>query len=228
MSNASPALRIDPPARTVTASVIWLHGLGASGYDFEPIIPQFDRKIREQTRFIFPHAPRRSVTINMGMVMPAWYDIAGADLRATEDGEGIRESEQLLCEFIQREIDAGVTAERIILAGFSQGGAIALHTGLRYPQTLGGIMGLSTYLPLAGTLADEAHSANARTPIFMAHGLWDPVIPISHGEQSQKHLQHLGYPLKWLTYPMDHSVSLPEIVDIDLWLQTQILQYKEN
>ncbi|MFO7593837.1 MAG: alpha/beta hydrolase-fold protein [Pseudomonadota bacterium] len=215
-----PALVIEPP-QTATASVIWLHGLGADGHDFEPIVPELglgDAPIR----FIFPHAPERPVTVNMGYVMRAWYDLTTLDLSEGEDEAGTRESEQLLRHWIEHEIAHGIAAERIILAGFSQGGAIALHTGLRYPEKLGGIMALSTYLPLADTVADEKHAANADTPIFMAHGSDDPVIPPAFAEQSRDQLHSLGHEVEWHEYPMPHSVCMEEIQAIGAWLKQRL------
>lgn len=205
------------PQQPATASVIWLHGLGADGHDFEPIVPELDLG-DAPLRFIFPHAPQRPVTINMGMQMRAWYDITAPDLGQGQDEAGTRESEQLLQQWIEHEVASGIPAERIILAGFSQGGAIALHTGLRYPQRLGGIMALSTYLPLADTVADEKHAANADVPIFMAHGTEDPVIPHDFAEQSRDKLVELGHNVEWHSYPMPHSVCMEEVQAIGQWL----------
>jgi len=209
------------PQQPATAAVIWLHGLGADGHDFEPIVPELglgDAPIR----FIFPHAPQRPVTINMGYVMRAWYDITAPDLGQGQDEAGTRESERLLQAWIEHEIAQGIPAERIILAGFSQGGAIALHTGLRYRQKLGGIMALSTYLPLADTVADEKHAANADIPIFMAHGSDDPIIPLAFAAQSRDQLVSLGHTVEWHEYPMPHSVCMEEIQAISAWLQQRL------
>ena len=200
-------------------SVIWLHGLGASGHDFEPIVPELQLPADKAVRFIFPHAPRQAVTINSGVVMPAWYDIAAMDFLVQQDEAGIRQSEKHLCALIAREQERGVPSERIVLAGFSQGGAVALHTGLRYPQPLGGIMALSTYLPLDELVASERHPANQDIPIMMAHGSYDQVVPIRLAEMSRDYLQELGYQVSWHQYVMDHSVVPAEIDDISLWLQ---------
>jgi phospholipase/carboxylesterase len=217
MSNALlPALVIEP-AQQASASVIWLHGLGADGHDFEPIVPELGLG-DAAVRFIFPHAPERPVTVNMGYVMRAWYDITAADLSQGQDEAGTRESEQLLQAWIEHEMEKGIPAQRIILAGFSQGGAIVLHTGLRYPQRLGGIMALSSYLPLADTVADEKHAANAEVPIFMAHGNEDPVIPLAFAEQSRDQLTALGHQVEWHEYSMPHSVCMEEVKAIGEWL----------
>ena len=215
-----PALVIEPPL-PATASVIWLHGLGADGHDFEPIVPELGLG-DGPVRFIFPHAPQRPVTINGGYVMRAWYDITAPDLGQGQDEAGTRESERLLQAWIEHEMEQGIPAERIILAGFSQGGAIALHTGLRYPQKLGGIMALSTYLPLADTVADEKHAANADIPIFMAHGSDDPIIPLAFAAQSRDQLTSLGHTVEWHEYPMPHSVCMEEIQAISAWLQQRL------
>lgn len=216
-----PAVVIEPQS-PADASVIWLHGLGADGHDFEPIVPELGLG-EAPIRFVFPHAPERPVTINMGYVMRAWYDITAPDLSQGQDEAGTRESEQLLRRWIDHEIAAGIPAGRIILAGFSQGGAIALHTALRYPQRLGGIMALSTYLPLADTVADEKHAANTGLPIFMAHGRHDPIIPLSLAEQSRDQLIALGHPVQWQPYPMEHSVCMEEVQAMAAWLKQQLL-----
>jgi phospholipase/carboxylesterase len=196
--------------------VIWLHGLGADGHDFEPIVPELG--LTFAARFVFPHAPVRPVTINGGMAMRAWYDILGFDRKAAEDAAGIRASAAAVTELIDSEVERGMPAERIVLAGFSQGGAIALQTALREPRGLGGVLALSTYLPLASTLAAERSAANAGIPIFMAHGTADNVLPLALGEGSRRTLEALGYPVEWRTYPMAHSVSLEEIGAIGAWL----------
>lgn len=208
---------IEPP-KPATASIIWLHGLGANGHDFEPIVPQLDPNITSHTRFIFPHAPHRPITINGGMVMPGWYDIFSADLPAEQDAQGIHDSEQILCQYIAQEIEQGIETKHIVLAGFSQGGVIALQTGLRYPLKLAGIMALSSYLPLADTVEKEIHAANRQISIFMAHGQQDPVISISRAERSQAHLEKFGYRVDWHSYNMQHSLCPEEIVDINQWL----------
>ena len=199
------------------ASVIWLHGLGADGNDFVPIVGELELP-RLAIRFVFPHAPMRPVTINQGMVMRAWYDIAGADLARREDEGGVRASQALVEALIAREKARGASARRIVLAGFSQGGAIALQTGLRHPERLAGIMALSTYVPVAGSLAAEAHAANRDVPVFMAHGLYDPIVPVAAARRSHDLLQSLGYGVEWHEYPMPHSVAPQELDDIGAWL----------
>ena len=208
-------------ASDVDSSVIWLHGLGADGHDFEPIVPELGLNPGLAVRFVFPHAPQRAVTINSGVVMPAWYDIIAMDFLAQQDEAGIRQSEQHLQSLIAREHERGVPSERVILAGFSQGGAIALHTGLRYPHRLGGVMALSTYLPLDERVARERHQANQDIPIMMAHGTYDNVVPLRLAEMSRDYLQQLGYEVSWHEYPMEHSVMPAEIMDISQWLNTR-------
>jgi len=197
-------------------SVIWLHGLGADGRDFEPIVPALTLPV--PMRFVFPHAPERAVTINQGMRMRAWYDILSLDRFSVEDEAGIRASEAQVSTLIEAEVARGIAARRIILAGFSQGGAIALHTGLRYPQTLAGIMVLSAYLPLRDSLEAERAAANADTPIFMAHGSNDAVIPEALAVDSTSVLASHGYAVDWHSYPMEHMVCTEEIGDISHWI----------
>jgi molybdenum cofactor synthesis domain-containing protein len=209
-------------ARNPAASVIWMHGLGADGNDFVPIVRELDLEGMPAIRFVFPHAPMRPVTINNGYVMRAWYDVSYGDLEGRSrraDEQGVRESGQAIARLIERELDRGISSGHIVLAGFSQGGAMALHTGLRYPQPLAGIMALSTYLPLAESLAAEAAPANAGTPIFMAHGTLDPVVPYAMGAKSRDLLARLGYEVEWHEYPMPHSVCLEEIQAISAWLR---------
>lgn len=207
------------PAAPATRSVIWLHGLGADGNDFVPIVPELRLPDSLPVRFIFPHAPVRPVTVNNGFMMRAWYDIKVFGPRSEEDDAGIRESERSMQGLIEREIKAGIAARHIVLAGFSQGGAIALHTGLRYPQRLAGIMALSTYLPLRATLAAEAAATNRDVPIFMAHGAEDPVVPMSMADTSLQLLKQLQYEVDFHSYPMPHSVCAEEVADIAGWLQ---------
>ena len=199
------------------AAVIWLHGLGADGHDFEPIVPELRLPPALQLRFIFPHAPIRPVTLNQGMRMRAWYDILRLDGGA-EDAAGIRASQGQVETLITEEVKKGIEPGRIVLAGFSQGGAIALHTALRYSAPLAGVLALSTYLPLAEKLKEEAGTANRKTPIFMAHGLYDDIIPLARAEQSRKILVDAGYDVEWKTYPMPHSVCAEEIADIASFL----------
>lgn len=210
------------PAGPAQAAIIWMHGLGADAHDFEPLVPHLQLPGQWGLRFIFPNAPIRPVTINNGMRMRAWYDIFSLDIPQRQDEAGIRDSERLIRRLIVRQQEQGIPSERLILAGFSQGGAMALHTGLRYPERLAGILALSTYLPLAETVAEEAHPANADVPIMMAHGDYDPVISLRHAEASRDHLQSLSYSVTWHRYPMAHEVCLQEIEDIRAWL-VQIL-----
>jgi phospholipase/carboxylesterase len=212
------AVIIDPPAAP-TAAVIWLHGLGADGHDFVPIVPELELPKDHGIRFVFPHAPVRPVTINNGMPMRAWYDILSLSRMDKQDVDGIRDSERIVRGFIQRERDAGIPAGRIVIAGFSQGGAIALHTALRYPQRLAGLLPLSTYLPLNDRLAAEADSANRDLPILMCHGDFDPVLPYVLGESSAEILRTQGYAVDWRHYPMQHQVCTEEIEAIGVWLR---------
>ena len=200
-------------------AVIWLHGLGADGHDFEPIVGEFDTELLPPLRFVFPHAPARPVTINGGFVMRAWYDIVSADFSARrEDPAGVRESALQVEALIARENARGVEDHHLILAGFSQGGAIALHTGLRHPRLLAGITALSTYVPLADSLAAEANDANRKVPIFQAHGRYDGVIPHDFGKQSGALLESMDYPVEWHSYPMEHGLCLDEVRDIEAWM----------
>ncbi len=218
-----PTVEVETAANP-THAVIWMHGLGADGHDFEPIVHEFDWSRLPATRFVFPHAPTRPVTINNGYVMRAWYDILSPDFtQRREDPQGIRESAQQIEALIAQENSKGIPDKNIVLAGFSQGGAIALHTALRHPQRLAGIMALSTYLPLADTFVAASHTANRDVPIFMAHGHSDGVIPYGFGLQSAKLLQNQGYALSWHAYPMAHSVSGEEIRDIETWLATVLV-----
>jgi len=204
--------------KSTNASVIWLHGLGANGHDFSPIVPELGIN-QEHLRFIFPHAPEQAVTVNNGYVMPAWYDIKSADILADEDLKGTQQSQQYLYELIEAEHHKGVAYDRIIVAGFSQGGAIALYAGLRFSQKLAGIMALSCYLPLADTTQGERANNNIETPIFMAHGLSDPIVPLQAGIQSRQQLAELDYSIAWHDYPMEHSVCPEEITDIGGWIK---------
>lgn len=207
------------PAGKPRASVVWLHGLGADGHDFEPIVGELGLSDADAVRFVFPHAPHMPVTVNNGYVMRAWYDIAGPDIAAVEDEPGIRSSAARVVQLVERELAGGVTPERVILAGFSQGGAIALHTGLRYPQRLGGILALSTYLPLAASLAAEAQPANRDLPVMVAHGTADPIVPLALAERTRSVLEGHGCDVDWHTYPMQHGVIMEEVQDIGTWLR---------
>jgi phospholipase/carboxylesterase len=205
-----------------TASVIWLHGLGADGGDFAAIVPQLDLTGCAPIRFVFPHAPRIPVTMNGGYVMPAWYDILGTETQRVEDEAGVRHSALAIEALIQRELARGVHADKIVLAGFSQGCAMVLFTGLRYPQRLAGIMALSGYLPMADSTAAERSAANQQTPVFMAHGNADPMIVMARAEASRDVLKGLGYAVQWHTYPMPHSVHPAEISDIGDFLRSVV------
>lgn len=210
------------PAAAPVAAVIWLHGLGADGFDFVPIVDELRLPATLPVRFVFPHAAPRPVTINNGYVMRAWYDIKGFGPERAEDDAGIRESEGVVERYIEQEIAQGIPAGKIVIAGFSQGGAIALQTALRYQQRLAGVMALSTYLPLAASLPAEASAANRDVPILMCHGVQDPVVPAQMGEASRDALQRLGYRIEWRTYPMEHSVCMEEVVDLSKWLQARL------
>lgn len=205
--------------RDPSAAIIWLHGLGADGHDFEPIVPELVRPAERALRFIFPHAPVRPVTLNNGYPMRAWYDIVALDRRAAEDEPGIRASQATIEALIRRENARGIPSERIVIAGFSQGGAMALYAGTRYPEKLAGIMGLSCYLLLAAGLAAERAAANQSTPVFLAHGTQDPVVSPLLGEQARRVLQEAGYAVEWHAYPMAHSVCPQEVADIAGWLR---------
>ena len=206
-----------------TASIIWLHGLGADGNDFVPIVHELDLIGCPAIRFVFPHAPTMPVTINNGYVMRAWYDILGADLVRREDEAGLRQSQALVEQLIEREKARGVPASRIVLAGFSQGCAMTLQTGLRHSEKLAGLLGLSGYLPLYPLIPEERHNANQDTPIFLAHGRYDPIVPIDRAEKSRDILRSLDYNVEWHEYPMQHSVCKEEIDDIGVWLK-QVLR----
>lgn len=201
------------------AAVIWLHGLGADGHDFEPIVPQLVQPGERALRFVFPHAPVRPVTLNGGYAMRAWYDIAALDRRTQEDEAGIRASQATIEALIRRENARGVASERIVLAGFSQGGAMALFAGTRYRERLAGIMGLSCYLVLAARLLPERDAANQGTSIFLAHGLQDPVVSPLLGEEAKRQLEAAGYAVQWHAYSMPHSVCPQEVADIAAWLR---------
>ncbi len=205
-----------------THAVIWLHGLGADGNDFAPIVPELRLPAAPPVRFVFPHAPVQAVTINGGMQMRSWYDILVMDLVRREDAAGIRRSKPPCGALIARENARGIPTARIVLAGFSQGCAMTLHTGLRLPEKLAGMMGLSGYLPLLDMAAAERHGANADTPIFLAHGEYDPVVDIARATASRDMLRSLGHDVRWHTYPMQHSVCAEEVADIREFLMQVI------
>lgn len=201
-------------------SIIWLHGLGADGQDFVPIVDELTLPVA--VRYLFPHAPQRPVTVNGGFVMRAWYDIVSPEINAQQDAEGISASQQAIERFIAQEVKRGIPARNIYLAGFSQGGAIALHTALRQTMPLGGVLALSSYLPLADNITQQAQPTTMQTPIFMAHGKNDNVVPISLAKQSRDLLHHMGYRIEWHEYVMQHSVCEQELKDIRAWLQVQM------
>jgi phospholipase/carboxylesterase len=208
------------PAAKPEAAVVWLHGLGADGHDFVPIVPELRLPPTPGVRFIFPHAPVRPVAINNGMRMRAWYDIT-PDMRR-QDAAGIEASSRIVQGWLEREIADGIAADRIVLAGFSQGGAIALHTGLRYPQRLAGLLALSTYVPLAEAFAKEARAERKDTPILMCHGQHDGMLPLSLGAWSRDLLKERGFDVQWREYPMQHQVCAEEIADIAQWLRERL------
>jgi phospholipase/carboxylesterase len=215
------------PTVKPAAAVIWLHGLGADGFDFVPLVPELGLPAKLPVRFIFPHAPVRPVTVNNGYAMRAWYDIKVLSSSALagpgmEDAVGIRQSEAAVRAVVDEQIAAGIDPLRIVIAGFSQGGAVALQTGLRFPQRLAGVMALSTYLPLREVVPQEASAANRGLPILMCHGTADPIVPLALGERSRDLLRALDYPVDWHAYPMQHQVCQPEIDDISRWLQDRL------
>lgn len=210
------------PGLPATGTVLWLHGLGADGHDFEPIVDELALPQQLALRFVFPHAPVRPVTLNGGMRMRAWYDIISLDRSGPQDEQGIRQSAAFLTELIERERKRGIANDRVVLAGFSQGGAIAMHTALRHPQKLAGLMVLSSWLPLGSTFAaevlDNPQSQSRELPVFMAHGTFDPMLPLAMGRQSCAALQSAGFHVEWHEYPMAHAVCAEEIVAIRKWL----------
>ncbi len=207
------------PATPPSASVIWLHGLGADGHDFVPIVPELKLPPSPGVRFVFPHAPMRPVTLNMGMRMRAWYDIKTLTAEGRADEAGLRESLARVAALIAAERALGIESRRIVVAGFSQGAATALHAALRHPEPLAGVLALSCYLPLQATLAAELADANKATPILMCHGQQDPVLPLALGLAACNWLRAAGYRVEWKEYPMQHQVCLPEINEIAAWLR---------
>ena len=206
----------NPTQKTINRAVIWLHGLGASGHDFEPVVPQLGLANDMAVRFIFPHAPKRAVTVNGGMVMPAWYEILEMSLERKIDVAQIEESAQQINDLISREVERGVSPEHIVIAGFSQGGAVAYHVALGYPERLAGLMTLSTYLATNDNI--DYSAANKDMPILIEHGTHDPVVPVVLGEQAQQLLSDKGYNVAYHTYPMAHQVCMPQIQAIGTWL----------
>lgn len=206
----------------VDGTVIWLHGLGADGHDFEPIVPELNLAAHADIRFVFPHAPVRPVTINGGVPMRAWYDVISLDKSGPQDEAGIRDSAASLLQLIERERERGVDASRIVLAGFSQGGAIAMHTAMRVPQRLAGLMALSTWMPLASTIGEEvvdnSESQPRELPVLMVHGTFDPLLPLAAGQHAREIMQDAGFKVQWHEYPMAHAVCAEEISEIRKWL----------
>jgi phospholipase/carboxylesterase len=207
------------PSNSATSTMIWLHGLGADGNDFVTMIPELNLPADIDVRFIFPNAPIKPVTLNNGYQMRAWYDIYGLSINERIDNEGIAQSVAEIEKIIEKEVARGIPTHRIFLGGFSQGAAIALSTGLCYSKPLAGILGLSGYLPIAKELHQKANAANLRTPIFLAHGTQDPIVPFVLGQATQQFLTQANYPVSWHSYPMPHSVCKEEIEDISRWLQ---------
>jgi phospholipase/carboxylesterase len=222
ISQSDQALVIEPesPAR---AAVIWLHGLGADGHDFEPIVPELGLPDHHGVRFVFPHAPVRPITINNGFAMRAWYDIVSLGDLKKQDEPGIRDSERIVHGYIEDERARGIEPSKIVVAGFSQGGAITLHTGLRYPEKLAGLLALSTYLPLGDKVENEARPERRDTPILMCHGEHDQMLPMLMGEYTRDAMRQLGYQVDWHQYPMAHQVCSEEIELIGLWLKERLL-----
>lgn len=218
--DSDTALILQPPV-DVNAVIIWLHGLGADGHDFEPLVPQLGL-LERGVRFVFPHAESQPVTVNGGYVMPAWYDIRLPDLRREVDQAGIRASMQRIAALIAAERARGLPSERIVLAGFSQGGAIALQTGLSYPEPLAGILALSTYLPMPEVLRQEISPSNRHMNVFIGHGREDPIAPLALAEATQRELQALGCAVQWHSYAMPHSLCEAEIADIRAWLYERL------
>jgi phospholipase/carboxylesterase len=236
MTSQESATRADAPAESPgrletveivtgadpTAAVIWLHGLGADGHDFEPLVPELSWPGAPSIRYVFPHAPVRPITINGGIAMRAWYDIVSLSGGRDSDREGVEQSIGLASSLIDRERQRGITADRIIVAGFSQGGAIAIHAALRYPDRLAGLVALSTYLLQEDRLESEAGGANADLPVFAAHGTVDPMVPCAWGEDAAVKLRELGHPVEWNRYAMPHAVCPQEIGDLLAWLRQRL------
>lgn len=217
MSDLLSCVEIEGSA-PISASVIWMHGLGADGHDFEPIVPELNLPASLGVRFVFPHAPAIPITINAGMVMPAWYDIQSMDLAKRHDEGGVRHSGLAIEALIRREVERGIPAARIVLAGFSQGGAMASFVALRYPERLAGLVMLSAYLVCEASLEFEYSPANRDLPIFQAHGSKDPMVTPDRGQAARERLEAMGHPLEWHSYPMQHEVCLPEIRVLGSWL----------
>lgn len=216
-----PYVEVNPNSKA-KATVIWLHGLGDSGNGFAPIVPDLKLPDELGIRFVFPHAPTRPVTINNGMMMRAWYDITSLDFNNRADSQGVKESSAFVAALIEQEIAQGIPANKIVLAGFSQGGVIALNLGTRYEKTLAGIMSMSSYMSEPEKLSDEAHAANKNTPIFVAHGTYDDVVPIFMGNSAFKVLESNGYQATWHEYAMQHNVCMQQLNEISAWLKEKL------
>lgn len=216
-----PCVEVGPRLGDARAAVIFLHGLGADGHDFEPVVGELGLDPRSAVRFVFPHAPSIPVSINGGYVMPAWYDIRDADLRARHDEAGIRATQARVEALVAREVEAGVPSRKIVLAGFSQGGAMAVHTGLRHAQPLAGIVALSTYLVVGDRVAAEMSSANRGVAVFQAHGTQDPMVRFERGVALRDELVKLGCDVTWREYPMPHAVCIEEILELGKWLRAR-------
>lgn len=222
MSYSHPTIELVHGEGKPNHAVIWLHGLGANSNDFPPVVPELGLDQNRAIRFIFPQAPNRPITINAGMVMPGWYDIVGADIADKQDAEGMAESREILEGFITSENERGIASKNIIIAGFSQGGAVTYHTAVRSQHKLAGILALSTYLPFADDVATEHSGVNIDTPIFTNHGAFDPVVPMHLGKMSADILSKLGYRLEWREYPMQHQVALEQLKDIGAWINATL------
>lgn len=216
--NASQTIEVIHGEGTPTHAIIWLHGLGATANDFPPVVPYLGLNKTPAIRFLFPQAPNRPITVNGGAVMPGWYDIKGMDIADKEDLDGMTESESILASLVQQQVDLGIPSENIILAGFSQGGAVAYYTGIRFPQKLGGILALSTYLPFVAQAKQEQSGSNFTTPVMAMHGSYDPVVPLALGKGSADALTNLGYTVEWKTYAMEHNVIPEQLTHIGAWI----------
>ncbi len=221
MTTLLPTQSVEPRTEA-TASVIWLHGLGADGSDFVPVIPYLQLPANAAVRFIFPNAPVRPVTVNGGMLMPAWYDILEMKIDRRIDEVSLDQSAKQIEALIEREMERGIASERIFLFGFSQGGAVAYHAALRYPRPLGGVVALSTYLATAGRMRTEMHPANGNVPLLICHGTQDDIVPLTLGQRARETLEQLGLAPQWHEYPMAHEVCLPELQQIGAWLTLQL------
>ena len=217
-----PCVQVEPFEGQPRHCVLWLHGLGADGHDFEPVVPELQLDPAVPVRFVFPHAPSIPVTINGGMVMPAWYDIEHMDLERRQDEEGLQRSVQHVAALIRRENERGVPTDNVILAGFSQGGAVALHAALRHPEPLAGLLLLSTYMLFPDRAAKERTQANEKIPIFQAHGTFDPMVPIAGGQAARRALEELAHDVEWHEYPMQHQVCMEELRDIGAWMRPRL------